>query len=253
MPKSSTVRWVPWLRGARGVRWQPTRCRASSAVSVISSQRRSGSSPLRRSVRSTSPGSDGSESCRGERLTLMARGAPSVQCSRPVRGLRARRVEDPGPDRHDQTGLLGEPDEIDRAEEPALGVVPAQERLEVDDPTRLEVEDRLVVHLELTAREGAVECVAGVELLERASAHPLVEDVGARRDQHPWRGTSRCRRRARGSAASPTRDPESAIPMLVVTNTSPSVRRIGRETSASIRRASPITDSATRRRPRRGS
>src|SRR5688500_4959078 len=59
-------------------------------------------------------------------------------------------AQHPGAERHDETGALGERDELPRGEQPAGRVLPARQRLEPGDrlgaqvDSRLEVEDELV-------------------------------------------------------------------------------------------------------------
>ena len=72
-------------------------------------------------------------------------------------------------------GLLGQADERERRHQTALGVLPADERLEPDDPVGPEVDDRLVVGAQLVALEGAPEVALEIEALERLGAHRRVE------------------------------------------------------------------------------
>ncbi len=50
----------------------------------------------------------------------------------PALDLPARLVEHPGADGHDEAGLLGDRDEVAREEQPAFGVLPAQQCLDTD-------------------------------------------------------------------------------------------------------------------------
>ena len=50
--------------------------------------------------------------------------------------LAAALAQHPAADRHDQAHLLGERDELRRRDEAALGVVPAQQRLDARDACR---------------------------------------------------------------------------------------------------------------------
>ena len=54
----------------------------------------------------------------------------------PLGGLTGRLLQHPPADRHDEAGLLGERDELQRGDQAALGVPPAQQRLEADDLLR---------------------------------------------------------------------------------------------------------------------
>ena len=60
-------------------------------------------------------------------------------------------LQHPFADRHDQADFLGERDELVGRDQPALGMVPAQQRLEAGDLAGLQVDERLVVELELAA------------------------------------------------------------------------------------------------------
>ena len=63
--------------------------------------------------------------------------------------LAAGLAQDPAADRDDQARLLGERDEGVGADHAALGVMPAQQRLDAGDAAVAEAHDRLVVELEL--------------------------------------------------------------------------------------------------------
>src|SRR4051812_27379219 len=62
----------------------------------------------------------------------------------PAHGLGARLLEHAMTERHDQAALLGDGDEVGRGDQAALGVLPANERLEADDLARARRDDRLV-------------------------------------------------------------------------------------------------------------
>jgi hypothetical protein len=62
-------------------------------------------------------------------MKLGRRGAPLGE-------LATRRLEDPQADGDDESGLLGELDELGGHQQPPLGVVPADERLELAHPAR---------------------------------------------------------------------------------------------------------------------
>ena len=59
--------------------------------------------------------------------------APSGEQARESGGLAAGLAQHPAPDRDDQARLLGERDELVRADQAALGVLPAQQRLDARD------------------------------------------------------------------------------------------------------------------------
>ena len=67
---------------------------------------------------------------------------------RPPRGLRAGRVQDPLAERQDQAGLVGLGDEVLGIEQAALGMQPADQRLDPHDGPRRGIDLRLVDQLE---------------------------------------------------------------------------------------------------------
>ena len=110
----------------------------------------------------------------GETLTAIA------DMLGPARRLRARLADHPRADRDDQPGVLGDRDELDRRDQPARRMVPADQRLERADAVVLEVEQGLVVELELAALER--EPQVGFELppLLRSLVEAFLEEgVGA--------------------------------------------------------------------------
>ena len=94
----------------------------------------------------------------------------------PAGELLADALQHPATDRHDQAGLLGHLDELAGRHQPALGMTPAQERLEPDHSFVGQVDQRLVVKLELVA----LERVAQVPL----DRHPLHKPVAQRDVEH---------------------------------------------------------------------
>ena len=58
-------------------------------------------------------------------------------------------------DRDDQPGLLGQRDEVQRRDQPAVGVLPADQRLDAGQPAGRQFDDRLVVDDELAVLDGA--------------------------------------------------------------------------------------------------
>src|SRR5207244_1092672 len=62
----------------------------------------------------------------------------------PRRGLAAGLSENPAADRHDQTNLLGHGDEAVREDDASRRVAPADQGLDADNLTALQVEYRLV-------------------------------------------------------------------------------------------------------------
>ena len=67
---------------------------------------------------------------RAERLTDITSGSPLGASVAPRRRLPAGGLEHPAAERRDQAGLLGQADERERRDQPALGVLPADQRLE---------------------------------------------------------------------------------------------------------------------------
>ena len=103
--------------------------------------------------------------------------------------LAAALAQDPAADRHDQAGLLGERDEAVRLQQAALGVLPAQQRLEPADHTVLEAHHRLVVQLELVVGDRALEVGLQLEagehdLVHRGLEHPVAALAVALGDVH---------------------------------------------------------------------
>ncbi len=90
----------------------------------------------------------------------------------PERGFRACAVEDPGPDRDDEPGRLGDRDELGGRYPAEPRMVPAQQRLAADCPPGPRIDDRLVFKLHLAVRERELQIVferdpAVVEARER--------------------------------------------------------------------------------------
>ena len=93
----------------------------------------------------------------------------------PLRELLAGRLEHPGTDRDDQSGLLGDGDELRRLHQASV-VAPAQERLHPGDPPGGELDHRLVEELELLAVTGATQRRLDALTFGRPLAQLLVED-----------------------------------------------------------------------------
>ena len=72
----------------------------------------------------------------------------------PVRRIVASLAQHPFAERDDEADLLGDADELGRRQQPLVAVTPAQQRLEAAGPLGADIDDRLVVHLELAARQG---------------------------------------------------------------------------------------------------
>ena len=145
---------------------------------------------------------------------------------------------------HDQPGLLGQRDEVQRRHQPALGVLPADQRLDPGQPAGRQLHGRLVVDGELArarrrgrARPSAAswpmiaESMSGAKTADR----PLPASLAA------YIATSACRS---SSAASCCPAAPVAMPTLAVIRTCAAARR------RAVRTARPGRRAAARRRPR---
>ena len=94
---------------------------------------RARSSPDSASASRTSAAMSECWSCLTERLTLIESGGSAGSRRLHLARLATGLAQDPAADRHDQAHLLGERDEGVGAEHAALGVVPAQQRLDAGD------------------------------------------------------------------------------------------------------------------------
>ena len=99
-------------------------------------------------------------------------------CHEPA-AFAAALAQDPAADRHDQAGLLGQRDELVGADHAALGVVPAQQRLDAADRPVLQADDRLVEELELIGRQRALQVGAQLQALQHALVHLGLEEAVA--------------------------------------------------------------------------
>ena len=93
--------------------------------------------------------------------------------------LSARLLEHPPADGHDQPGLLGHGNEVCGRNDAALRVVPADQGLEADDPSGLELHDRLVEKLKLIPFDRQAKIVLRLQSSYGLSVHGLVEDLVA--------------------------------------------------------------------------
>jgi hypothetical protein len=75
----------------------------------------------------------------------------------PTGRLRACLLQHPRADRDDQPGVLRGREELARRKQAALRVLPAHERFEADYLVPCEMHERLVVHAELVAEQGAAQ------------------------------------------------------------------------------------------------
>ena len=102
-------------------------------------------------------------------------GVSACSCGQPPAGL----LEHPAPDRQDQVGLLGDGDELRGRDEPALGMAPADERLEAAQLAARQADQRLQVQLELAVGDRAAQLVLDRQAAQDAGAQLGVEDLVA--------------------------------------------------------------------------
>ena len=118
-----------------------------------------------------------SASWRGERFTARWMRSSGGRCRfQPVDG-RAGLREHPLADRDDQAGALGRLEELAGQEQPALGMVPAHERLDPDGAAGRDLDDRLVVQDELVTPERVRELVLHAHPDASGAAHRVVEHL----------------------------------------------------------------------------
>ena len=89
----------------------------------------------------------------------------------PAPDLGAGGAQDPGADRHDQAGLLGQRDELGRRHQPEIGVEPAQQRLDAEHRPVGEADLGLVVDHELAVLERLPQPALQHQPLERRRVH----------------------------------------------------------------------------------
>ena len=176
MPKSSSRIFTPSALSSRSEA-AGTLESSISAVSVTSIARSPALTPVSASTCLTISGSSGCASWRALTLTLTGSGARSPKRARQRRRLLAGLAQGPRADLQDQGALLGDRDELARREQPALGVLPAHERLDRVQRAAVERHDRLVVEPQLSGVERAAERPLGRDALERSVAKRLVEDL----------------------------------------------------------------------------
>ena len=85
----------------------------------------------------------------------------------PLDDLAAGALLDPAPDRLDQAAVLGDRDELGRVEQAALGVLPADQRLEAGDLAGAQADHRLVVEGQLVAVERVAQLAFDLEPAQR--------------------------------------------------------------------------------------
>ena len=112
----------------------------------------------------------GSASWRGERLTLRFSRCSSGRRRFQRGDRRARLGEHPFADRDDRTGALRELEELAGTEQPALRMLPAQQRLDADGAAGRDLDDRLVVEAQLVTVERMRERGLGEDAVARRGA-----------------------------------------------------------------------------------
>ena len=139
---------------------------ASSASSMPSVSVISSSSDVSRFAPAEDPREVGGElvgdRARGEvdrHGHVESRGAPAV-------GVLQRLLDDPQRQRTDQSGVLCQPDELLRREQPSLGVAPAHQRLDAAQRAGRELDLRLEVQQQLAAVDPAAQLGQDREPLE---------------------------------------------------------------------------------------
>ena len=162
----------------------------------------------------------------------------------PARDLLARLLEDPAAELDDQPGPLGERDELVGADTAALGVLPAQQRLDADDVLVGQPDLGLVLEVQLVVLQSAPQVALQRDLAQHPQAHRGVEDLvlvaaGLLGAMHRRVGVAQQvlgrRRLAR---------PNSATPMLALIEKLPSASSTG-ASSASCRRLARCTASSS--------
>ena len=108
---------------------------------------------------------------------------------------------------------------------PRVGMLPADQRLEADDPVRPEVDDRLVVDAQLVALECPPEVVLEVEPLAATGRSSTGRTARTARPDRPWPGPWRSRPRARARRASTRPGSPRAMPIEALMNQSRPLER----------------------------
>ena len=80
----------------------------------------------------------------------------------------------------DEPGFLGQADELGRADDAALRVIPAHQRFDADDRGGGEFDDRLIVDDEALPFDGAAQIVFEREQFQRVRVHRRVEHAMTR-------------------------------------------------------------------------
>ena len=135
--------------------------------------------PVRAMISATVAGRSRWATWRAERLTATSSGRRVGALLVPLEDLAAGALLDPAADRLDQAAVLGDRDELGRVEQAALGVLPADQRLEAGDLAGAQADHRLVVERELVAVERVAQLAFDLEPAHRAGPHLGVEEDAA--------------------------------------------------------------------------
>ena len=95
----------------------------------------------------------------------------------PFDDLSRGRLEDRPAEGEDRAVLLGEADELGRVDRPARRVVPADERLDADDPAAGEDDDRLVGDGQVAPADASTELGGQRVALDDRAVHGRIEDL----------------------------------------------------------------------------
>ena len=109
----------------------------------------------------------------GDRLT------ESLMCAGQAAASAHALLQDPGAERHDQPGVLGERDEAVGRDQPLGRVPPADQRLGAARLARRHVDHRLIVDLELLARQRVAQLVLQAVARVDLRGHLRIEEVEA--------------------------------------------------------------------------
>ena len=150
-------------------------------LSVISKQRRHGSSPNSASTLSTIGTRPGVLSCRAERLTDMtsSRRAAGGALVEDLDQVAAGLAQHPGAERNDEPGVLRHLDELGRGQQPPAGVLPPDQRLDPGRGGLPEVHDRLVHDSQLVGVDRQPQLLGGLDAGLGPEAGRVVEHLDA--------------------------------------------------------------------------
>jgi len=125
-------------------------------LSVISTQRREGSTPVWRTHARTASSNSGRASCTADTLTETLKSSNSRSPARPTQSaaIPAGFQQDPLPDGNDQVVLLGDRYPVGRRQGSPVGMVPPGQGLYAYEPAVRNPELRLVFEPELLPADG---------------------------------------------------------------------------------------------------